>query len=314
MEVVILLTRKYNYMKLERLANIYEFIKPLDKKVLIAVNAIDEHSLSAIADAVKANIVEAVITGNRDEILKQCDEHHIDAGLFQIVHADKEEEAAAVAVKMVKQVSGGILMKGLINSNKYLKAILDKTVGLVPAGNVLSHVAVIDNPNYHKLLLVSDVAIIPNPTIPQKTAMIQYLTEMALRLGIEQPKIAIISPSELVIPSLVSSTDAVELMKIAESGQFKPAIVYGPMALDVALDMESAQIKNITSEVAGDADCLLFSNIDSGNIFYKVNTKLCGANQAAIVMGGKVPMILSSRGDNKLTKINSIVLAALLSK
>jgi len=191
---------------------------------------------------------------------------------------------------------------------------LDKTVGLVPAGNVLSHVSVIDNPNYHKLLMVSDVAIIPNPTIPQKIAMLNYLKQMALVLGIEKPKIAIISPSEVVIPSLVSSTDAFELMKVAATGQFEPAIVYGPMALDVALDKESAQIKNITSEVAGDADCLLFSNIDSGNIFYKVNTKLCGADQAAIVMGGKVPMILSSRGDSKLTKMNSIALAALLSK
>jgi len=301
-------------MKLKRLANIYDVIEPLDRKNLIAVNALDEHSLSAIADAVTSNIVNAIITGNRDEILKQCEEHQIDAGLFRIVHAETEEEAASVAVKIVHQVSGGILMKGLINSNKYLKAILDKTVGLVPAGNVLSHVSVIDNPNYHKLLMVSDVAIIPNPTIPQKIAMLNYLKQMALVLGIEKPKIAIISPSEVVIPSLVSSTDAFELMKVAATGQFEPAIVYGPMALDVALDKESAQIKNITSEVAGDADCLLFSNIDSGNIFYKVNTKLCGADQAAIVMGGKVPMILSSRGESKITKMNSIALAALLSK
>lgn len=301
-------------MKLTRLADIYELIKPLDKKNLVVVNAIDEHSLIAIADAVKQNIVNAIITGDRDEILKQCEDLKIDPDLFQIVHAATEEEAAAVSVRMVKSLPGGILMKGLINSNKYLKAILDKTVGLLPEGGILSHVSVIDNPNYHKLLMVSDVAVIPNPTIPQKIAMAQYLKKMALMFGIEKPKIAIIAATEQVIPSLVSTTDAVELMKEAKKGIFEPAIIFGPIALDVALDSESAQIKNITSEVAGDADCLLFSNIDTGNVFYKVNTKLCGADQAAIVMGGNVPMILSSRGDNKQTKLNSIALAALLSK
>lgn len=301
-------------MKLTRLDDIYELIKPLDKRNLVAVNAIDEHSLVAIADAVKLNIINAIITGDREEILKQCKDLQIDPDLLQIVHASNEGEAAAVSVRMVKSLPGGILMKGLINSNKYLKAILDKKVGLLPEGGILSHVAIIDNPNYHKLLIVSDVAVIPNPTITQKTAMAHYLKKIALVFGIEKPKIAIIAPTELIIPSLVSTTDAVELMKEAQKGTFDPAIVYGPIALDVALDKESAQIKNINSEVAGDADCLLFSNIDSGNIFYKVNTKLCQANQAAIVMGGNVPIILSSRGDNKQTKLNSIALASLLSK
>jgi phosphate butyryltransferase len=301
-------------MKLTRLVDIYELIKPLEKKNLVAVNAIDEHSLSAIAEAVRLNIANAIITGDREEILKQCEDLQIDPDLFQIVPVATEEEAATVSVSLVKSLSGGILMKGLINSNKYLKAILDKKVGLLPVGGILSHVAVIDNPNYHKLLMVSDVAVIPSPTIPQKIAMAHYLTTMALMFGIDEPKIAIIAPTEQIIPSLVSTTDAVELMKEARKGVFDPAIVYGPMALDVALDSESAQIKNITSEVAGDADCLLFSNIDSGNIFYKANTKLCNANQAAVVMGGNVPMILSSRGDNKQTKLNSIALAALLSK
>lgn len=301
-------------MKLKRLINIFDLVESSDKKILIAVNAVDEHSLSAIAEAVKINIVDAIITGNREEILKQCEIHHINSSLFQIVQANSEEEAAEIGVKLVKSVSGGILMKGLINSDKYLKAILNKKVGLLPQGGVLSHVSVIDNPNYHKLLMASDVAIIPYPTIKQKIAQIHYLKEMALNFGITRPKIAIISPTEVVTPNILSSMDAVELMKEAENGQFDPAIVYGPMAMDVAVDIESAIIKNIKSEVAGHADCLLFPNLDAGNVFYKVNTKLCGAEQAAIVMGAHVPMILSSRGDSKQTKLNSIALAALLSK
>lgn len=300
-------------MKLERLADLFEYTKSLRKRTLVAVNAVDLHSLEAISEAIKLGIVSGVVTGNRDEIIRQCKAHHIDPELFQIIHAETEEDASRLAVDQVKQIPGSILMKGLINSDIYMKAILNKKAGLLPPGNVLSHVSVIDNPNYHKLLIVSDVAIIPYPTIPQKIAMVHYLKKMAIDLGIVRPKIALITPTEQVLPSLVSCTDAVEVMKAAEDGRFEPAVVFGPMALDVAIDLESAQIKNITSEVAGDADCLLFPNIDAGNVFYKMNTKLCGADQAAVVMGANVPIVLSSRGDSIQTKLNSIALAAMLS-
>lgn len=300
-------------MKLERLADLFVYTKSLRKRTLVAINAVDLHSLEAISEAIKLGIVSGIVTGNRDVIIELCKAHHIDYQSFQIIHAENEEDAARLAVEQVKLIPGSILMKGLISSDKYMRAILNKQAGLLPPGNVLSHVSVIDNPNYHKLLIVSDVAIIPYPTIPQKIAMVHYLKKMALDLGIARPKIALITPTEQVLPSLISCTDAVEVMKAAEDGRFEPAVVFGPMALDVAIDLESAQIKNITSEVAGDADCLLFPNIDSGNVFYKMNTKLCGADQAAVVMGASVPVVLSSRGDSIQTKLNSIALAALLS-
>lgn len=301
-------------MKLERLADLFEYTKSSSQKTLIAVNAVDSHSLEAISDAVKLGIVSAIVTGDKKEILKQCEMAHIDDNLFQIIDAGSEEEAANLAVGQVLKYPESILMKGLISSDKFLKAILNKEVGLLPQGGVLSHVSVIDNPNYHKLLIVSDVAIIPYPSIAQKIVMIGYLKQMAIDLGISIPKIAIIAPTEQVLPNLVSCTDAAEIMISAEQGLFEPAIVFGPMALDVAIDAESAQIKNITSVVAGDADCLLFPNIDAGNVFYKSNTKLCGADQAAVVMGARVPVVLSSRGDSIATKLNSIALASLLSK
>lgn len=301
-------------MKLERLHDIFNLIKFQEKKTLIAVNAIDGHSLEAIAEAVEIGIANAIVTGDREKIQEQCKSHRFDPDLFQIEHATNEDEAAFRAVTLAKEISGSILMKGLLSTDKYMRAILNKEIGLLHPGSILSHVSVIDNPNYHKLLIVSDVAIIPYPTLQQKITMVHYLKEMALSLGIQVPKIALIAPTEQVLPALVSCTDAAEIVKVAENGQFSPAIVFGPMALDVAIDLESAQIKNITSEVAGDADCLLFPNIDAGNVFYKLNTKLCGANQAAIVMGAKVPVVLSSRGDSKQTKLNSIALAALLNK
>lgn len=301
-------------MKLERLDDIFSLLKSQEKKTLIAVNAIDGHSLEAIAEAVEIGIASAIVTGDREKIQEQCESHRINPDLFQIEHVVSEDEAAFRAVVLAKEISGSILMKGLISTDKYMRAILNKEIGLLQPGAILSHVSVIDNPNYHKLLIVSDVAIIPYPTLQQKITMVQYLKEMALSLGIQVPKIALIAPTEQVLPALVSCTDAAEIVKVAENRQFSPAIVFGPMALDVAIDLESAQIKNITSEVAGDADCLLFPNIDAGNVFYKLNTKLCGANQAAIVMGAKVPVVLSSRGDSKQTKLNSIALAALLNK
>lgn len=301
-------------MKSERLEKLIENTRSLPKRTLVAVNAVDGHSLEAIAAAVGLEMIHAVVCGNQSEIARQLDELGIDPKLFRIIHADSEDEAATIAVDQVRQISDSILMKGLISSDKFMKAILNKEAGLFEKGNVLSHVTVIDNPNYHKLLIVSDVAIIPYPTVPQKIVMTRYLSQMAQKLGIGRPKIALITPTEQVLPSLVSCVDAVEVMKTAEAGQFEPAVVFGPMALDVAIDRESAEIKNITSEVAGDADCLLFPNIDAGNVFYKMNTKLCFAEQAAVVMGANVPVVLSSRGDSIQTKLNSIALAVLLSK
>lgn len=301
-------------MKLKSLDDLFEYIQASGKRTLVAVNAMDSHSLEAIAEAVTMNMVSAVITGNRDEIIKQCTANQIDESLFQIIHTENEEESAKLAVQTAAKIPGSILMKGLISSDKFMKAILNKEAGLLPGGSVLSHVTVVDNPSYHKLLIVSDVAIIPYPSVSQKIAMVHYLKQMALDLGITRPKIALITPTEQVLLSLVSCADAVEVMKAAENGQFEPAVVFGPIALDVALDKESAQIKNITSEVAGDADCLLFPNIDAGNVFYKMNTKLCHAEQAAVVMGANVPIVLSSRGDSIRTKLNSIALAALLNK
>ncbi len=300
-------------MKLERLSDLFSYTKNRQKRTIVAVNAIDSHTLEAIDGAVKLGLVSAIVTGNEQEIRKQCNLLHVDAERFQIIDADTEEEAAALAVKKVREISESILMKGLISSDKFMRAILNKEAGLLPPGNVLSHVCVIDNPGYHKLLIASDVAIIPYPTIAQKIAMTGYLKQMALNLGIDKPKIALVAPTEQVLPSLPACTDAVELMKIAAEGRFDPAVIYGPMALDVAIDKESAEIKQITSEVAGDADCLLFPNIDAGNVFYKMNTKLCNADQAAVVMGASAPVVLSSRGDSIQTKLNSIALAALLS-
>ena len=206
-------------------------------------------------------------------------------------------------------------MKGLCSTDKYMRAILNKEKGLMPGGKpVLSHVTVFEVPTYHKLLITSDVAVIPAPDFKQKTAITQYVINTAKTLGIETPKVAMIAPTEQMSVGIPSCVDAALIAAMGNRGQIKGAIIDGPLALDVAIDKESAQIKKLKGEVAGDADCLVWPNIESGNVFYKSCTKFAKAELAAMVVGAKVPCVLSSRGDSTKTKMYSIALAALSCK
>jgi phosphate butyryltransferase len=205
-------------------------------------------------------------------------------------------------------------MKGLVSTDKYMRAILNKEAGLMEPNAILSHVSVIENPRYHKLIVCGDVAVIPYPELKEKIAIANYCIGVAQALGVTRPKVALVAASEQVLPKVQPTVDAAIIAKMAERGQIKGALVDGPMGLDVAIDRESAQTKGLGGEVAGDADCLVFPNIDAGNVFYKTNTKLAGCELAAMVAGAKAPCILSSRGDSVLTKLYSITLAALTAR
>jgi phosphate butyryltransferase len=221
--------------------------------------------------------------------------------------------AVAKAVDIVNAGEGDLLMKGLCSTDKYMRAILNKEKGLLPPKAVLSHVTLISHEHYHKLLLVSDIAVIPAPDLHQKTAMASYLVAVARRLGITRPKVAVVAATEQVLPAMPACVEGAILAKMADRGQIKDCILDGPLSLDVAISKEAAQIKHVTSEVAGDADCLLFPNLEAANIFYKTITRLSPkARIAAVVTGAKVPCVLSSRGDTTETKLDSIVLAALM--
>jgi phosphate butyryltransferase len=204
-------------------------------------------------------------------------------------------------------------MKGLLSTDKYMRAIIDKEKGLMPAGgkSILYHIAVLENPSYHKLLLCSDMAIIPTPDLKQKMMIIGGIMKIGKILGIETPKIAILAATEQISPAMQACIDGALLAKMSERGQFKGCVVDGPLSLDVAIDEESAKIKKVGGTVAGDADGLIFPNIESGNVFYKMHTKFNNGGIGAIVMGARVPCILTSRGDSMTAKMNSIALAAL---
>lgn len=294
---------------------IFETLRSKPKKRLVAAWAVDDHTINAARLAIEAGIVEATLVGDEKLILQVCEHEKIDPSIFKIVAIDDEIKAVTAAVDIINAGEGDILMKGLCSTDKYMRAILNKERGLLPAKAVLSHVTVLSNPQYHKLLIMGDIAVIPAPDLSQKVAITNYVVKTAHALGIAKPKVALIAATEQMMPGMPACVDAAIISKMADRGQISGCLVDGPLALDVALSAEAVAVKKLVSSVAGDADCLVFPNIESANVFYKVNTQLCiGAKQAAIVAGAKAPCVLSSRADSIDTKLNSIALAALTAK
>lgn len=298
-----------------KLDQIIEAAKLKGKKRLVAAFANDSHTIGAASMAVDAGFVDATLVGDIDTIKKVCKEEGIDSSKFTLVQEANEQGAANLAVKIINEGNGDFLMKGLCTTDKYMRAILNKESGLMPGGKpVLSHVTVFEIPTYHKLLITSDVAVIPAPDFKQKLALTNYVIATAKVLGIEMPKVALIAATEQVSVGMPACVDAALIAAMGNRGQIKGAIIDGPLAMDVAIDKESADIKKLKGEVAGDADCLVWPTIEAGNVFYKTATKFAGAELAAMVVGAKVPCVLSSRGDSTQTKMYSIALAALSCK
>ncbi|KQM08371.1 MAG: phosphate butyryltransferase [Candidatus [Bacteroides] periocalifornicus] len=297
-------------MAIQKLDDLFEVLRSKPRKRLVAAYANDAHTIEAVAAAVQAGIVEATLVGDRDTILKVCQEQKVDASQFEIVQESVDTKAVATAISLINEGRGDILMKGLVTTDRYMRGILNKEKGLLPPKAVLSHVTVMQIPTYHKLLVVGDVAIIPAPDFNQKVAITNYLITIAKTLGIETPKVALLAATEQVSTGMPACVEAAVLSKMGDRGQIQGALLEGPLALDVAVNAEAAKIKKLTSQVAGDADCLLFPNIESGNVFFKTCTKFAKAELGAMVMGAKVPCILTSRGDSVKSKMYSIALAA----
>ena len=233
-------------MKIEKISDIYEVLKGYTrKKRLVVAFANDSHSIEAVYMAVKAGLVEGILVGDTETIKGVCKENGYDESCFKIVHEPNDVRGAETAVEMIRNGEADVIMKGLVSTDKYMRAILNKERGLVAPNAILSHVTVMECSSYHKLLTVSDVAVIPCPDLNQKISMIKY----------------VIAPTEQVLPKVQSTVDAAILSKMGERGQIPGCIIEGPMALDVAVDKEAAEIKKMQSVVAGDADCLIFPNL-----------------------------------------------------
>ena len=282
------------------------------RKRMIAAWGVDSHTIAAAAKAVELGLADVTLVGDENLIAQACKEEGVETSVFTIVHNPDELPSVAQAVQMIRDGQGDFLMKGLCSTDKFLRAILNKETGLLPPKGTLTHCTTLEIPSYHKLLFVGDVAVIPAPDFKQKQLIMDFLVRTAKAVGVAKPKVAIIAATEQVLPSQPATIEAAMLSKMVDRGQIKGCIADGPLALDVAIDQESVEIKGLVSPVAGDADCLLFPNIESGNVFYKANSKLVpGVKQAGILVGAKVPCVLSSRADSIDTKLNSIAIAAM---
>lgn len=282
------------------------------RKRMIAAWGVDGHTIAAASKAIDLGLADVTLVGDEKMIAEACKTENVDMGKFSIVHNPVELQAVAQAVQMIREGQGDFLMKGLCSTDKFLRAVLNKETGLLPPKGTLTHCTTLEIPSYHKLLFVGDVAVIPAPDLKQKQVIMECLVKTAKAIGVEKPKVALIAATEQVLASQPATIDAALLAKMADRGQIKGCIADGPLALDVAIDQESVDIKGLVSPVAGDADCLLFPNIESGNVFYKANSKLVqGVKQSGILVGAKVPCVLSSRADSIDTKLNSIAVAAM---
>ena len=300
---------------IQHLTQIVEEARKKGKKRLAVAYGQDPHTLTAVYAAYKEGLVEPTLFGDKATIEQVCKDLQIDVNVFHIVQETGDMKCVQRAVAAIVAGEADILMKGLVSTDKYMRGILNKDAGLFPPKGTLSHVSVVEMPGYHKLLVISDVAVIPLPDLKQKQTIIGYLTRTANLLGIEKPKIACIAPSEQVLTGIPSSFEAAVLSKMGDRGQLGKVVVDGPLSLDVALYKEVAEEKHVTgSTVAGDPDCLLFPNLESGNVFFKSVTHFGGGEIAAIVMGTNVPCVLTSRGDSSNTKLFSIALACLAAK
>jgi phosphate butyryltransferase len=253
-----------------------------------------------------------ILIGKSSDITETCKAAGIDEKLFTVINIHDEIIASKEAVRLAKKGDADIVMKGLIGTDKFLRAVMDKEAGLMLAGSVLSYVGVIEIPSYHKLLFITDPAVIPFPDLDQKIAMAGYAIEMARRFGVEKPKIALIGASEKMSPHFQNSVDYAIMCKMADRGQIKNCVIDGPLDIFLACDKKSIEIKGVETPVNGDADILLFPSLESCNPFYKGLMLFAHGELAGLISGTEKPVIVMSRSESEKSKYFCITLACLM--
>src|SRR5207344_686911 len=270
----------------------------------------EETALAGAVDAGAQGLIVPILVGPAATIAEIAKAKGINLGGVQIVDVATAHESAAKAVELVRQGKAELLMKGSLHSDELLAAVIAKETGL-RTGRRLSHVFLMDVPTYHKALLVTDGAINIAPTLEDKVDICQNAIDLARTFGVERPKVAILAAVEAVNSKMPSTIDAAALCKMAERGQIRGGMLDGPLAFDNAISRDAAKIKGITSEVAGDPDILLAPDLEAGNMMAKQLSFLANADSAGLVLGAKVPVILTSRADSLRSRIASCAVAVL---
>lgn len=294
---------------IKKISDLYKIAEQkIEKKKLVLAVAHDEHSLEAVYKATKLNLINPILVGSEKDIIKIAKNNNFDLTGFNIVDEENKVEAVKKSVSMVRSGHADILMKGNVGTAILLKGVLNDEYGL-KTGNLLSHFSLFELENYHKLIGLTDVAMNIAPNLKEKAGIVKNAVGYMNKIGIKNPKVAVLGAVELVNEKMQATVDAAILSKMAERKQIANCIIDGPLAFDNAMSKKSAEHKGIISDVAGDSDLLIMPNIETGNVLYK-SFSFMGGKLAAVILGAKSPIVLTSRSDSEESKLNSIVLAA----
>ena len=284
--------------------------KEVSAAVTVVVHPCDETSLRGLTEAAEAGIIIPILVGPAAKITAVAREHKIDIHRFEIVDAAHSEAAAAKAVEMIREGKGELLMKGSLHTDELMRSVTSGATGLRTARRI-SHVFVMDVPTYPETLFITDAAINIFPDLDTKRDIIQNAIDLFTQIGLGKPRVAILSAVETVTSKIPSTIEAAALCKMADRGQITGGLLDGPLAFDNAIDPEAAKIKGIHSEVAGRAQILVVPDLEAGNMLAKNLTFLAKADAAGIVLGARVPIILTSRADSVRARMASCAIAVL---
>ncbi len=283
-------------------------------KVGIARSA-EGHVLRAAVEAFERGLAEPVLIGDMEETARLADERGLDISKFRAVHMPDDQTAVNEAVRLFREGEVQFIMKGLVSTSILLKAVLNKETGVPHPSRILSHVGVFESPVDGRLMIMTDPGVNIQPTLQRKADILRNALDVARKLGMQRPKVAILAATEKInYPAMPATLDADILTKMSRKGEFGDAEVLGPLSLDLAMSREVAVRKRFDSPVAGYADILVTPNIEAGNILYKALTTVSGCVMAAVVVGSRVPVVVPSRGDSDASKFHSIALASILAR
>jgi phosphate acetyltransferase len=271
----------------------------------------EESALTAAVEAAQAGLIQPILVGPEGMIKAIARKLKIDLEPFAVLDAPDSRAAAARAVELVRGGKAEILMKGSLHTDEFLGAVVARETGL-RTGRRLSHVFLMDVPTYHKVLIITDAAINIAPDLEAKADIVQNAIDLATALGVQQPKVGILSAVETVTTKIPSTLDAAALCKMADRGQIKGGLLDGPLAFDNAISKAAAKTKGIASAVAGDVDILLAPDLEAGNMLAKQLSFLANADSAGLVLGARVPVVLTSRADSVRARLASVAVAVRL--
>jgi phosphotransacetylase len=282
----------------------------LDPVPTVVAHPCEKTALAGAIDAGQAGLIAPILVGPANKIEEVASSAGIKLGKTEIIDTPHSQASAAKAVEVVRGGRAELLMKGSLHTDELLSAVVARETGL-RTGRRISHVFVMDVPTYHKVLVVTDAAINISPGLEEKADICQNAIELCISLGLAKPKIAILAAVETVTSKMPSTIDAAALCKMADRGQITGGVLDGPLAFDNAISREAAEIKGIRSEVAGNPDILLVPDLEAGNMLAKQLSFLANADSAGLVLGARVPIILTSRADSLRSRIASCAVAVL---